>query len=232
MLPLKVSVKSVFDRVAAEYDRSRRQLIPCFDLYYETAVELVAGAVSGPARILDLGAGTGLLSAYVLDALPEARVTLVDISDQMMAEARARFEARGSQCDYALADYREGLPAGPFHAVVSGLSIHHLEETEKQRLFSRIFATLTPGGIFVNADQAQGETPLIDRRYREAWVQKIQAAGITGEQLTDARERTKVDRMSPLATQLAWLRAAGFEEVNCWFKHYNFVVFSGRKPKE
>lgn len=217
--------------MAAGYDQQRRQLIPCFDLYYETAVELVAGAVSGPARVLDLGAGTGLLAAYVLDALPEAQLTLADVSDQMLQRAQARFDSRGAACQCLLMDYRERLPEGPFHAVVSGLSIHHLEETEKQQLFARIFDALAPGGIFVNADQAQGETPAIDRLCRTAWRTRIQANGITGADYEDALERTKVDRMSPLATQLAWLRASGFTDVACWFQHYSFVVYSGRKPR-
>jgi tRNA (cmo5U34)-methyltransferase len=44
-----------------------------------------------------------------------------------------------------------------------------------------------------------------------------------------AFERTKLDRMDPLAPQLAWLREAGFSDVACWFQHYSFVVYSGSK---
>ena len=42
-------------------------------------------------------------------------------------------------------------------------------------------------------------------------------------------ERMQADSPATLAAQLAWLTAAGFEHVNCWYQHYRFAVFSGSK---
>ena len=39
----------------------------------------------------------------------------------------------------------------------------------KHRLFGKIFSALKPGGIFVNADQADGETHYFRQRYLEYW---------------------------------------------------------------
>ncbi len=221
-----MSVKSVFDGAASIYDQTRRQLIPCFDLFYSTAVELVP---EDAKQVLDLGAGTGLLSSLVLDHCPSAVVTLADISTEMLEQARNRLRAYESRCVFAAGDYQAGLPEGPFDAVVSALSIHHLEAAAKRSLFQRIFERLAPGGIFVNADQVLGETPEIDARYCATWVGAVRESGISSEAMWAAFERTKVDRMSPLNPQLEWLREIGFTEVACWFHHYSFVVFSGRK---
>jgi tRNA (cmo5U34)-methyltransferase len=226
-----VSLQSAFDAAAAEYDRTRRQLIPAFDLFYRTATEVVASHLRPDCRFLDLGAGTGLLSAFLLEALPEARATLADLSEPMLAQARGRLAAKLVQCSFLVADYTAGLPDGPFDAIVSGLSIHHLEDTAKQNLFARIFAALRPGGVFVNADQVVGETPAIAQRCRDEWMQAVRASGISPEALAAAQSRLQFDRMSPLASQLDWLRAAGFEQVTCWFQHYSFVVYSGQKPR-
>ena len=38
------------------------------------------------------------------------------------------------------------------------------------------------------------------------------------------------DRCATLEDQLAWLRAAGFAEVDCAFKQWRFAVYSGRRP--
>ena len=61
-------VRATFDGAAGGYDEQRRKLIPCFDDFYGTAVSLAETRESRP-RILDLGAGTGLL---VLPASAEA----------------------------------------------------------------------------------------------------------------------------------------------------------------
>jgi tRNA (cmo5U34)-methyltransferase len=39
----------------------------------------------------------------------------------------------------------------------------------------------------------------------------------------------KADKTSTLEDQMAWLRAAGFTDVDCWYKQYRFAVYSGRK---
>jgi tRNA (cmo5U34)-methyltransferase len=229
-----VNVKSVFDQAASAYDQTRRQLIPSFDLFYGTAVELVP---EDAKRVLDLGAGTGLLSSLVLDHCPAATVTLADVSTAMLEQAKTRLSSYGDRCLFVAADYQTALPdagpdAGPegkFDAIISALSIHHLEAGAKRSLFERVFEWLTPGGIFINADQVLGETPEIDARFCATWVGAVRQSGIAPEAMWAAFERTKVDRMSPLKPQLEWLREIGFREVACWFQHYSFVVFSGRK---
>ncbi len=81
------------------FDALRRQLIPSFDLIYEAAVRTVAATVPAAPRVLDLGAGTGLLSAAILRELPDANVVLVDRSELMLEQARSASPARtGSRC--------------------------------------------------------------------------------------------------------------------------------------
>jgi hypothetical protein len=36
--------------------------------------------------------------------------------------------------------------------------------------------------------------------------------------------------MSPLAPQLDWLRAAGFEGVDVYWKELDYVIYGGRRP--
>jgi tRNA (cmo5U34)-methyltransferase len=221
-----VNLKSAFDQAASRYDQTRRQLIPCFDLFYGTAVELIPVEAQ---RVLDLGAGTGLLSSLVLAHCPSAAITLADISTEMLEQAKTRLSPAGGRCTFLAMDYQAELPSGNFDAIVSALSIHHLDATAKRSLFDKIFQHLSPGGIFVNADQVVGETPAIDSRYCATWVGAVRESGIDPAAMWAAFERTKLDRMSPLSPQLDWLREIGFTEVSCWFQHYSFVVFSGKK---
>ncbi|RTE05758.1 class I SAM-dependent methyltransferase [Paenibacillus whitsoniae] len=221
-------ILSKFNEVAEKYDSQRRKLIPCFDGFYQTAAALVQ-TVSDQPRILDLGAGTGLFSSYVYTKYPQAAFTLIDLSAGMLEKAKERFDGIPVDITYIAEDYTKYTGDAPFDAVISSLSIHHLEDAEKQGLYRHIHSLLKPGGVFVNADQVQGGTPYIDEMYRSDWKAKIEATDLTRDELNAAYERTKLDRMAPLDDQLGWLREYGFADVDCVFKSYNFVVMFGRK---
>lgn len=219
-----------FDEIAQKYDSQRRKLIPCFDDFYNTAASLVQLDHKAP-RILDLGAGTGLFSSYMIRKYPQARLTLIDLSTGMLDIAKERFEDAGaSEVMYLAGDYSSFEDAVPYNAIISSLSIHHLEDEAKQALFSRIFQLLKPGGVFVNADQVLGQTAFLDGLYRSDWVAKIEATDLSQEALQTAYERTKLDKMAPLDAQLGWLHDSGFKDVDCVYKSYNFVVMFARKP--
>jgi SAM-dependent methyltransferase len=180
------------------------------------------------ARVLDLGAGTGLLAAIVRSAHPAALLTLVDAAPAMLDQARRRFAGRGG-LTYLVADYAAQPPAGPFDLVVSALSIHHLDDPAKRRLFTAMHEALAPGGLFVNADQVLAPTPALEARAHARWRAQAAALGSCAHEIEAAEARTH-DRCATLEDQLAWLRAAGFSEVDCAFKSWRFAVYSGIKP--
>ncbi|MDD9268004.1 class I SAM-dependent methyltransferase [Paenibacillus sp. GCM10023248] len=224
-------ITSKFNEIAEKYDSQRRKLIPCFDDFYQTAASLVEADTASP-RILDLGAGTGLLSSFILEKYPAAKVTLIDLSEGMLDVARLRFEGQPFDLTIVAGDYTAFESSEPFDCIVSALSIHHLEDEDKQKLFHCIYRLLKPGGIFVNADQVQGASPYLDRLYRSDWEAKIEATDLSPEALKAAYERTKLDRMAPLNQQLNWLQACGFADADCIYKYYNFVVMYARKPAD
>jgi len=62
---------------ASTYDAERRRLIPCFDEFYGVASELVVRFGADSPRILDLGAGRGILSAAIAECVPMAQFHLL-----------------------------------------------------------------------------------------------------------------------------------------------------------
>ena len=223
---MATGTQQAFSATAALYDRNRSRLIPCFDSMYRWAVDLLP---LGCTRVLDLGAGTGLLSTFVRSRLPEAELHLIDFSEAMLAQARVRF-AGDSRVTYALADYAvEGL-RGSYDAVVSALSIHHLENDAKQQLFRAVRNVLLPGGVFINAEQVLGPTPALDERYRALWLEQVRALGATDQEVADSLYRQQQDRCATVEDQLGWMREAGFHDVDCWFKDGRFAVLAGTRP--
>lgn len=174
-----------------------------------------------PQRILDLGAGTGLLARMIAEAYPEARLTLLDAAPAMLAQARA---ALGAGADYVTADLIDPLPPGPWDAIVSALAIHHLEHPAKRALFARVHAALRPGGAFVNAEHVAAPTAMLERAYDEWLRTEATCRGASPAALAAAHERMRYDRRVPVEEQLTWLREAGFAAADCLFKDHGFAV--------
>jgi tRNA (cmo5U34)-methyltransferase len=225
----ETSIKRAFDQAARDYDRTRRKLIPGFDDFYRAAVDSLPFGRDDAIRVLDLGAGTGFLAFFVASHFHRAEITLVDVSDEMLAIARDRLGAGGARFRFVVADYAQAPIEERYNAIISALSIHHLADDGKRRLFGKIYNALDSGGVFVNADQVRGETETIERRAHEVWLARVRELGLDESSLRAALERMKLDRTATLDDQLGWLRERGFREVTCGYKNLIFAVYSGIK---
>ena len=221
-------IRQAFNKFAQDYDAQREYIIPELRQYYGTAVWAMETASPKPA-ILDVGAGTGLLSAFLLEKFPDARLTLMDISENMLDEAKKRFAMR-PDTEYVICDYSRSELGGPYDLVCSALSIHHLSPEDKHRLFKRICMALKPGGMFVNADQADGETPYFRQRYLDYWNDFLLSGPMTEAQHAEIlKRRDTLDRNEKLSVQLSWLKETGFADVDIVYKNRTFIVTVARR---
>ncbi|MFA6872678.1 MAG: methyltransferase domain-containing protein [Bacteroidaceae bacterium] len=221
------SVKEQFDQISEKYDSQRRILIPCYSDFYGIAVEWLHFKTFTP-KILDLGAGTGLFSQFVLEKYPQAELTLLDFSEQMLTVARARF-ANLRNVSFQVADMMAFQTEGKYDAVISSLAIHHLSDEDKQKLFKKIQGLLNEGGFFVNAEQVKDRTDYIHSFYTERRHLRLERSELPKEAVEASYERNKLDQCASVSEQLEWLKEAGFKEVDCPFKYYIFAVLWGMK---
>lgn len=210
-------------RVAIEeYDASIRRFIPGYDAMIREAATAVAHVCPGLA--LDLGAGTGALSAALLARGEVGAVELVDVDEEMLARARTRLEAFGDRARFALRSFHEPLPA--CDAVAASLALHHIPSLEeKAALYRRIFQALGAGGAFVNADVTMpAEEPARGEAYR-GWAAHLVASGIEEAQAWKHFEDwAGEDTYFPLEAELAALHTAGFQARCAWREGVSTVV--------
>jgi len=173
---------------------------------------------AGIRRVLDLGSGDGRLLDSVLRIRPDARGVALDFSPFMLDQLKNRF---GHRADAQIVSHNldDSLPPlGTFDAVVSSFAIHHLSHERKRQLYEEIWALLEPGGIFCNLEHVSSASRYGHARFLEAM------------EITAADEDPS-NKLLDVHTQLEWLRAIGFSDVDCYWKWRELALLAGRKEK-
>lgn len=217
--------QQVFNATASTYDADRSRLIPGCDNFYSWALRLIP---AGAKHILELGAGTGLFTRLLRDRFPQARIHLMDFSGPMLALAQQRL-GDDPLITYHQTDYLTEPFPHELCAVVSSLSIHHLDHQGKRTVFRKAYDALLPNGVFVNAEQVAGPTPALEERYKQLWLEQVRLSGATEQQVSDSLYRQREDLCASVEDQLLWLREAGFADADCWYKENRFAVLAGTR---
>ena len=98
--------------------------------------------------IMDLGAGTGLLSYFIAPHV--SKIIAVDNSPSMLEEFKSKASEFDSQTEVIEADISEEDINRNFDGIISSMTIHHVEETKA--LFSKLYSMLNENGFIAIAD--------------------------------------------------------------------------------
>ncbi|MDR3222367.1 MAG: class I SAM-dependent methyltransferase [Methanobrevibacter sp.] len=222
-----MDLKEEFDKVSKEYDGQRRELIHCFDDFYKSGINFLEFKYDDP-KVLDLGAGTGLFSSFVLNKFPKSSLTLIDLSSEMLQLAKERFKDY-SNVEYIVDDYLSHEFNEKFDIVISSLSIHHLSDCNKAKLYKKVHGLINnKGGIFLNADQSLSQSTAIEIRFNKYWKECIENSSLKNNEIENAYKRMIYDNPATLKDQFKWFKNAGFNDFDLLYKYYNFTVMYGK----
>ena len=169
-------------------------------------------------RILDLGTGDGRLLRLLQIDRPNAYAVAVDFSPTMLEAARKGFDGN-PRVQVIEHDLNEPLPdLGTFDAIVSSFAIHHCADERKEALYAEIYSHLEEGGIFCNLEHVASATPELHAFF-------LRAFGIT------PADEDPSNKLAGVEVQLQWLRKAGFEQVDCYWKWLELALFGGTRPR-
>jgi ubiquinone/menaquinone biosynthesis C-methylase UbiE len=216
-------IKEQFNHVAQKYDSHRKCFIPCFDDFYKNSVSLLKSYRSNFYNIVDLGAGTGLLTMEMYKLYNNAHFTLIDISKDMLEIAKGRFNGLNN-FEFIENNYVEDIPVKGCDLICSALSIHHLENKDKKILYKNIFRKLDQGGCFINLDQFIGTSKEINQLYNEWWYNYINQSGIREDEELAWNERKKLDKENTIKETIKLLDESGFKDVECIYSFMKFGV--------
>jgi RimJ/RimL family protein N-acetyltransferase/ubiquinone/menaquinone biosynthesis C-methylase UbiE len=177
---------------------------------------------NAPIRILDLGCGSGIELDYIWARIPNAHVTCVDISKEMLALLIKNHPARTDQITAIEASYLDWeYPVSAFDFAVSSQTMHHFWPEQKTGIYRGIHNALRSGGYYIESDFYVD--PLHMAQYQQRYKTVLSQAREQGKQ--EEREEQEcagkyhIDIPTTLDIQQQLLSVAGFQTVEVVESH-------------
>jgi SAM-dependent methyltransferase len=170
--------------------------------YLMDMAQIMSALPPAPARILDLGCGSGWTSEMF--ARQGHTVLGLDIAPDMIALARRRLQP-SLQLAFEVCDYEARIDSGLFDAVTIYDALHHAED--EARVIANAGLSLKDGGVFISIEPGAGHSET------EATRDVVEKYGTTEKDM-------------PYAQQLPLLHAAGFGIVRQYLRLNHLVLES------
>ena len=180
-------VNEVFSKVAERYDQMNDLMSGGLHrLWKDDFVAMVnPPRAQGTFNHLDVAGGTGDIAFRILrSGGPNVRVTVADISPEMVGEGRKRAEAEGllGRCSFTVGNAEAlAFPDKSFDGYTIAFGIRNVTHIDKA--LAEAHRVLKPGGHFLCLEFSQVDVPLMDKFYDAYSFTVVPAIGkvVTGD---------------------------------------------------
>ncbi len=212
------------------YDEEIRRFVPGYDAMLDEVVGALEEHLPRRAgRVLDLGAGTGALTARIAARLPGLGFTLLDADAAMLALAAERLAPIRARLEFREGSFSQELPA--CDAAVASLALHHLHaRNEKCDAYRNILRSLPPGGVLVNADAALPASAALAEPLRRRWAAHLIERGDSESQaFARFAQWDAEDTYYSIQDELEMLSEAGFAQIDVRWRLGPITVIVARR---
>lgn len=164
----KEQVEEMFDNIAPTYDRLNHIMSLNIDRIWRRRVMRIIRRAK-PQRIMDVATGTGDLAIAMARKVNEAHILGVDLSEEMLSEARKKIQKQGLEKRISLekgdAESLTMVASESVDAATVAFGVRNFENIE--RGLSEIYRTLRPGGKLVVLEFSMPKNRLVRWVYRQ-----------------------------------------------------------------
>jgi len=221
-------IKLHFDDAAKMFDTFIQNLIPHYNDMLDIVTAIIPFDEAADFEVIDLGCGTGTVSYCIKKRFKNARITCMDISENMLQIAAVKV---GDPISCLCKDLNTFKFDKKYDVVVSSLALHHLEtDAAKYEMYEKIYGGLKENGIFINLDILLGSNEGLQSLNMEKWIafmeQNVSSNEIYEKWLPNYYAD---DRPTSLIAHLNLMEKSKFKEIDVIYKYFNYAVFCGRK---
>ncbi|MGL4279054.1 MAG: bifunctional demethylmenaquinone methyltransferase/2-methoxy-6-polyprenyl-1,4-benzoquinol methylase UbiE [Albidovulum sp.] len=208
-------VHGVFTRVASRYDLMNDLMSAGVHRLWKDAMMDWLAPRAGQ-KLLDVAGGTGDIAFRFLGRAPEARATVLDMTESMLIEGRKRAEAENlsDRLDWVVGDAM-ALPFADNTFDVYTISFGIRNVTRIPDALSEAFRVLKPGGRIMVLEFSQLPNPALQWAYDRYSFNVIPAMGqiVAGDRDSYQYLVESIRKFPDQESFAAMIRKAGFEQV-------------------
>jgi tRNA (cmo5U34)-methyltransferase len=220
----------VFDeRVAAVFDDMVSRSVPQYGEIQRMLAELALAFVGEGSTVYDLGCSTGTTLTVLHKALQtKARLIGIDNSTEMLDQCRAKLVELGiaDAIELQHGDLDEGLEIRDASVVFLVLTLMFVRPLNREKLMRQIYSGMRDDGCLLIVEKVLGNGSLFNRLFIERYYAYKRRMGYSELEISQKREALE-NVLIPyrLEENRELLLAAGFRQVDVFFKWYNFAGF-------
>lgn len=218
-----------FNSEATVFDAGVLKSVPHYQEMIGVLVDLLPFPRGKKVDLMDIGSGTGNIAYNLKTAYPNSRLVCLDLAPKMLEISKEKL-AKFKGVEFVQADAASYVFDRQYDAIVSSLTLHHLEsDADKHAFHKKAFKALKKGGLFINADIIIAPEKKMQETYLRKWKEFILRSS-SAEYVADRYKKYKAeDRPAILLHEIDSLRRVGFKAVEVFWKYYNFAVYGGVK---
>jgi len=222
-------IKDTFENAAEDFDDIIVKLAPFYNEMVNDLILVIPFEKNEKIDVIDLGCGTGTLSLKIKEFFPNAQITCMDMTKNMLELAKTKL-SEYENIEYILENFYTFNFNKKYDVVISSFALHHLITAEdKKNFYQKIYNSLKSSGCFYNLDIIIGPNDEIQDFYMKKWEEFL-SQYFSGEELDKHFEQYyEEDSPESIMNHLRWLEEAGFRDVDVIRKYYNFALYCGMK---
>ncbi|MDD5936688.1 MAG: class I SAM-dependent methyltransferase [Clostridiales bacterium] len=213
---------------AKEYDKKINATIPYLQEFYTQTMDVIEQCGFSKFTWMDLGCGTGTLEELALQRFKDVTFTLVDPSEKMLEQAKAKL--KNPHITYQCATSCDITYLDSFHVITAIQSHHYMKENEREIATQNIYRALKSGGVYITFENVIPEDDSIKAMELLRWGRYQQSHGKTAEEVRLHNARCGVNYF-PITVQqhTDLLKNTGFHRVHVFWYSYMQMGIYGMK---
>jgi len=210
--------------VASEFDDHVKKSVPFYDQIQDMVCELSDWFIGDNALVYDLGAATGTTIAKLQqhNKHENVRYVLIDYSKDMLGKAKENLKGLDNNhflpCDISDARIHDAS------LVVCLYTLHFVKPEKRAAILEEVYRGLKDGGALLLVEKIYGSSAFIDSIYTELYHDLKRKQGLTPLEIENkAISLRGVLKPYTVKRNVEMLEAAGFKEIETFFRCWNFV---------